>query len=428
MKDPIIFRTLQHRLMMMVRSGRLEKVSHGRWTVYKVPSDQLGDPETRTDDEYPNKAHPGYVPCPPGMPDASLTLFIMSYRPNRSSILSDKERKHLYGLGKQDVSFLLPGEYASGTISHDLEVDLARHSCRLEGCDYKRRDILRHLYFGVKPDGMTATESQMVNNHYRALNFLFDNSDLINFDLRTIYPLYGHLSRGMLSDREAEKRNKRLSITMPHSRYIKLFMSDFKDSTLIDMLSKLMSIFDPFEQALFWLAHCAIIQPFDNFYAPLSRLAANIPLLRNNLAPLTFTKVGRADFSRVCLHTQENWEFKELKELFISTYEHSAEQYRLGRETPSRSDPLDPEYQNKQYKLIGEIISKCIVHKEAFEFISDWTNQRVFSEDRERFRVEAEDEIIIIFHGRAWVCRKSFGKIDGWREAWQALLAKELAN
>jgi Fic family protein len=56
-------------------------------------------------------------------------------------------------------------------------------------------------------------------------------------------------------------------------------------------LRKASAIIDPFEQAFFGMVHLPYLQPFVNVNKRVSRLAANIPLIRKNLCPLSFIDV-----------------------------------------------------------------------------------------------------------------------------------------
>src|SRR3546814_11312413 len=57
------------------------------------------------------------------------------------------------------------------------------------------------------------------------------------------------------------------------------------------LLAKAQAIEDPFEQAFFAMVLLPYLQPFDDINKRTSRLAANIPLIRHNLAPLSFVDV-----------------------------------------------------------------------------------------------------------------------------------------
>ena len=48
------------------------------------------------------------------------------------------------------------------------------------------------------------------------------------------------------------------------------------------------AIVDPFEQAFFAMVHLPYLQPFEDVNKRVSRLAANLPFIRENLSPLSF--------------------------------------------------------------------------------------------------------------------------------------------
>jgi hypothetical protein len=56
-------------------------------------------------------------------------------------------------------------------------------------------------------------------------------------------------------------------------------------------LEKLGAIYNPFEQAFFGMVHLPYLQPFQDVNKRVSRLAANIPFIRENLSPLSFMDV-----------------------------------------------------------------------------------------------------------------------------------------
>lgn len=58
------------------------------------------------------------------------------------------------------------------------------------------------------------------------------------------------------------------------------------------MLATAAAIHDPFEQSFFVLTQLPYLQPFDDVNKRVSRLAANIPFIKSNLSPLSFTDVS----------------------------------------------------------------------------------------------------------------------------------------
>ena len=60
------------------------------------------------------------------------------------------------------------------------------------------------------------------------------------------------------------------------------------------LLAKAEAIPDPIEQSFFVMVHLPYLQPFIDVNKRTSRLAANIPLIRANLCPLSFVDVPEA--------------------------------------------------------------------------------------------------------------------------------------
>jgi Fic family protein len=56
------------------------------------------------------------------------------------------------------------------------------------------------------------------------------------------------------------------------------------------------AIQNPFEQAFFLMVHISYLQPFEDVNKRVSRLIANIPLIRLNLSPLSFVDVPQKTY------------------------------------------------------------------------------------------------------------------------------------
>ncbi|WP_339423270.1 Fic family protein [Photorhabdus heterorhabditis] len=74
---------------------------------------------------------------------------------------------------------------------------------------------------------------------------------------------------------------------------------------LASLLAKAQVISDLFEQSFFIMVHLPYLQPFADINKRTSRLAANLPLLRSNLCPLTFLDVPEEAYSRAMLGVYE---------------------------------------------------------------------------------------------------------------------------
>ena len=66
------------------------------------------------------------------------------------------------------------------------------------------------------------------------------------------------------------------------------------------LLATAAAIRDPFEQAFFVMVQLPYLQPFLDVNKRVSRLAANIPLIKHNLAPLSFVGVPETTYTHGC--------------------------------------------------------------------------------------------------------------------------------
>ena len=128
---------------------------------------------------------------------------------------------------------------------------------------------------------------------------------------------------------------------------------------------KLNAIADPFEQAFFALVHLPYLQPFADINKRTSRLAANLPLFRANLCPLTFLDVPEQAYSRATLGVYELTRVELLRDLYVWAYERSTQEYLAIKQDLAEPDP-DPDPTRLAYReLIRQTIRDLVHHPEA---------------------------------------------------------------
>jgi hypothetical protein len=69
------------------------------------------------------------------------------------------------------------------------------------------------------------------------------------------------------------------------------------------------------------------LQPFEDVNKRVSRLAANIPLIKSNLSPISFVDVPHETYTRGTLGIYELNRVALLKDVFLWAYERSAVRY-----------------------------------------------------------------------------------------------------
>jgi hypothetical protein len=91
-----------------------------------------------------------------------------------------------------------------------------------------------------------------------------------------------------------------------------------------------------------------------------SRLAANLPLFRANLCPLTFLDVPEQAYSRAMLGVYEMTRVELLRDLYVWAYERSTQEYLAIKQDLAEPDPLRLAWRD----FIKQTIRALITHPE----------------------------------------------------------------
>jgi len=252
--------------------------------------------------------------------------FLEDYTPNVSAYLGADARAQLHSLGRSGVGAQAPaGTFARDILSR-LLIDLSWASSQLEGNTYSRLDTERLIAHGQAADGKGAVETQMILNHKAAIEYLV-NTPEVAVDAPTVLALHALLSDGLLADPMAGGRVRQRAVEISGSVYRPLALPQRLAELFHIVLAMAAEIDDPFEQALFLMVQLPYLQPFEDVNKRSSRLAANIPLLRHNLCPLSFLDVAADDYVEAMLAVYELQRVDLLAELFMQAYARSCQQY-----------------------------------------------------------------------------------------------------
>ncbi len=132
-------------------------------------------------------------------------------------------------------------------------------------------------------------ETQMLLNHKDAIELLVEQAAEVGFNRYTILNLHALLSNNLLPDPQACGRLRTTPVKIGGSVYHPLEVPQLIDECFGQILTFTSKIEDPFEQAFFTMVHLPYLQPFLDVNKRVSRLAANIPLIRRNLCPSPFS-------------------------------------------------------------------------------------------------------------------------------------------
>ena len=426
-------RTLQYRLRLLTGRERLVMEGTGRYARYRAPraisvaAEFAGSPSTlrATIEVLPALSAPGaairehvHRPLLSRNPVGYDQEFLHAYRPNETFYLSEAERKLLHRIGRPATAQQQPaGTYAKQLLSR-LLLDLSWNSSRLEGNTYSLLDTKRLIEVGERAEGKQRHEAQMILNHKAAIEFLVSSAEDIDFNRYTILNLHALLADNLLGDPAAVGRLRRIAVGIERSVFHPLEVPHVIEERFDQLLATSSAITDPFEQAFFVMVQLPYLQPFDDVNKRVSRLAANIPLFRANLSPLSFGDVSRELYADATLGVYELKRIELLRDVFIWACERSAAHYAAVRQSLGEPDPFRMRYRDKLHEVVGAVVRGRMDQKHATALVGAWAERHVDTQDRERFREIAERELLSLHQGNFARYRIRPSEFAAWQATW----------
>lgn len=376
---PLPLRTLQRTLRRLIEIGEITVSGRGRATRYSaVDSETSASPHVGRPDGLPlsplaeNIRKLVQLPLHQRKPVGYNRAFLESYVPNQTHYLPEKERRRLLEMASSRGPELPAGTYARQILNR-LLIDLAWNSSRLEGNTYSLLETERLLQLGEIAEGKEAREAQMILNHKAAIELLVEDALEIGFNRYTILNLHGVLAENLMADPDAAGKLRERPVAISGTVFHPLELPQLIEECFDQILLTASQIKDPLEQSFFAMVHLPYLQPFEDVNKRVSRLAANIPFIRQNLCPLSFLEVPVADYvdSMICVYELNRVE--PLREIFIWAYERSCAQYSALRTSLGDPDPFRLRYREQLKSTIGHIIregmdaqaAQISIHREA---------------------------------------------------------------
>ncbi len=104
------------------------------------------------------------------------------------------------------------------------------------------------------------------------------------------------------------------------------------------------------------MVHLPYLQPFEDVNKRVSRLAANIPLIRQNLSPLSFIDVPERAYVDGLAGVYELNRVDLLRDVFVWAYERSAQRYVAVRQSLGEPDKFRLRFREELIEVVGEIV------------------------------------------------------------------------
>lgn len=263
-------------------------------------------------------------------------------------------------------------------------IDLSYNSSRLEGNTYSKLDTQKLVEDGLTAEGKIQEETVMIINHKEAILFLIENADSIKLNCFTIFNLHNLLSQDLLANPQSCGSIRSITIDIGRSVYKPLDNPHVLREMLELILVKANKIEDPFEQSFFILVHLAYLQAFEDVNKRTSRLGCNIPFIKQNLCPLSFTDVPRDDYTAALLAIYEIHDIKPMLDLFAWAYLRSCKQYEVAKESIGEIDAFRVQYRQQRKQIMGQIVRGNLHHEDATNHIEQFCRDNSI-EDIDKF-------------------------------------------
>ena len=358
-------RTAQRRISRLIDHGQITAIGEGRARRYL--SVRTAEIAAAGQDMFPS-----YIPLSADSRDIVAYIdqspearkpvgyqrdFLDAYRPNETWYLSESLRRQLHQMGRTAQADAPAGTYSRAILSR-LLIDLSWASSHLEGNTYSRLDTRELIEHGKVAQGKAAIETQMILNHKTAIELLVENIGTAGFDRYTLMNLHSALSENLLPNPADEGRIRQHAVDIGKSVYRPLSAPQQIVDALDALLDKANRIADPFEQSFFVMVHLPYLQPFADINKRTARLAANLPLFRANLCPLTFLDVPEHAYSRAILGVYEMTRVELLRDLYIWAYERSTQEYLAIKQELAQPDPSRLAWRDVIKQTIHDVVTR----------------------------------------------------------------------
>ena len=344
--------------------------------------------------------------------------FLDSYRPNVTYYLPASTRAELLAAGQAVNANEPAGTYAR-QIASRLLIDLSWNSSRLEGNTYSLLETERLLAAGEVATGRDAKEGQMILNHKEAIEFLIASADEIGFNRYTVLNLHALLSDNLLADPTASGRLRSIAVGIGQTVFVPLEGPQRIEENFQQILDTATAIEDPFEQAFFAMVHLPYLQPFEDVNKRVSRLAANIPLIKRNLCPLSFVDVPQTTYISAMIGIYELNKVDLLRDVFVWAYKRSCARYSAVRQSLGEPDPFRIQYRTLIANAVTHVVRARLGKARAISYVRSVAEGQVPLKDQPGFIEVTETQLMSLHEGNIARYRLRPSEFEAWQVEWR---------
>lgn len=338
--------------------------------------------------------------------------WLLTYQPNQTFYLQRQQRELLREQGAQTLADAPAGTYARQIYKRFL-IDLSFNSSRLEGNTYSRLETERLLLQGEGTADKLNEETIMILNHKEAIRYLVDNAHRLQVNVETICTLHYLLADGLVPTPFAGQVRDH-GVRIGQSTYVPLEVKAQLSAMLEVIALTASQINDPFEQSFFLLVHLAYLQPFTDVNKRSSRLSANIPLICQNLVPLSFNDIPKDDYLDAMLLVYEYQQLAPLAELYQYSYVRTCQAYQVTSDALG-IDQTRVRFRQARRQLLGDIIRQQLTEPQLGAYLQRYSAEHIPSESQAAFLGNVAEDLRLLSPSRMIGLRVSYEQLLQWQ-------------
>lgn len=317
-------------------------------------------------------------------------VWVQDYIPNQNYNLPNEVREELHLAGARFSKEAPAGTYAR-QIYDRLLIDLSYNSSRLEGNTYSLLDTKELLLEGKWAEGKLEEESVMILNHKEAIRYLVEKAKRVSISDREVCTLHYLLSEGLVPAQAAGKVRTH-SVRIGGSSYLPIANQKKLEFFLQYLCTKAEEILDPFEQSFFLLVHISYLQAFVDVNKRTARLCCNIPLIQNNLVPLSFNGIEPSLYIDAMLLIYEQNDVSLLRELFVRSYMQSCEIYGVTLQSLG-FDAIRVQYREERRSILRHVIVNLLSKETLRHYVHAETDKQIPPKDQAEFLEDVWEDL-----------------------------------
>jgi len=310
--------SLNRDLKSLAEAGLLEIQGKGRSTRYLAAVDPNEPPEARRQWSSATTALLASLSAPSATrrPVQYDLGFLTAYTPNLCSLLPPQLALHLFHAGYSGQA----RPVHAGPAKQPLE-ELAWSSACLDGISM-RLDNAKLVLNGQPHVGGLSRDALVLLNHKDAIDYIHVHASVQDISVENIVDVQALLMRDLV---DAKLIGSIRTLPIYGCGYAPCHDPAVLQSLLKSISDKARQVHNPIEAAFFTWVNLSYLQAFNFGNGSTARLAANIPLLHKNCAPLSFRGVPRDDYELALRGIYQKRDVSAAVELFEFVYRQSAE-------------------------------------------------------------------------------------------------------